>query len=193
MCLVSGNGERGYVWPQVMTDQGGVGTAPQRDNGVKRMKVEAGKYYKIRGGLACLLLRSLGGVMTDTPNIVSLVGRLKSEADEYAQMGAERLHNPNSPVARGAAKAEKLLHEAADTIEALQAEIDELEKQYSDLLSQASEDATQTARLREVLGFYADEATWQPRGHPQIDADNTLIQSDHGDRAREPEQEKKDG
>lgn len=40
---------------------------------------------------------------------------------------------------------------AANALEALQAERDELEKQYSDLLSQASEDATQAARMRAAL------------------------------------------
>lgn len=52
---------------------------------------------------------------------------------------------------------------AADDIEALQAEND---------------------KLREALGFYADEGTWKTRGHPQIDADTKPILHDGGNRAR---------
>lgn len=39
-------------------------------------------------------------------------------------------------------------------------------------------------QAREIIGFYADEANWRARGHPQIDADTTPVSQDGGGRAR---------
>ena len=40
------------------------------------------------------------------------------------------------------------------------------------------------AELEAALTFYADEANWRTRGHPQIDAHDTAINFDRGARAR---------
>lgn len=40
------------------------------------------------------------------------------------------------------------------------------------------------AELEKALTFYADEANWRTRGHPQIDAHDTAISFDRGARAR---------
>ena len=40
------------------------------------------------------------------------------------------------------------------------------------------------AELEEALTFYADEANWRTRGHPQIDAHDTAVNFDRGACAR---------
>ena len=58
----------------------------------------------------------------------------------------------------------------ADTLRALVAEREQM--------------ADEIERLQGVLRFYADPASWQANGHPQIDADTMPVLCDRGARAR---------